>query len=96
MKQVKARFGGVMTDGQGEMKGQIFRIAHIGYLDYMDAVALVAALEQVLIELTPGKFALGDGLRAAQQCYADWMAGKAAAQCACGRATADCVAGEQR
>jgi aspartate aminotransferase-like enzyme len=96
VKQVKARFGGVMTDGQGEMKGQIFRIAHIGYLDYMDAVALIAALEQVVIDLTPGKFALGGGLRAAQQCYQDWMTGKAAAQCACGRASAACVFGEKR
>jgi aspartate aminotransferase-like enzyme len=96
VKQVKARFGGVMTDGQGEMKGQIFRVAHIGYLDYMDTVALVAALEQVMMELTPGKFALGDGLRAAQRCFQDWMTGKAAPQCACGRATAACVAGEKK
>lgn len=78
VKQVKARFGGIMTDGQGEMKGHIFRIAHIGYLDYMDTMALIAALEQVVVELTPGKFALGDALRAAQQCYKDLSARTAA------------------
>ena len=45
----------MLSDGQGEMKGQILRIAHIGYLDYLDCIAIIAGLEQVLAQLKPGK-----------------------------------------
>jgi DNA-binding XRE family transcriptional regulator len=34
-------FGAVITNGQGEMKGKIFRIAHLGFFDYMDTIALL-------------------------------------------------------
>ena len=47
VKELKSRFAAVITNGQGEMKGQIFRIAHLGFFDYMDTIALVGALEQV-------------------------------------------------
>jgi aspartate aminotransferase-like enzyme len=70
VKGFKAQFGGVLSDGQGEMKGQLFRIAHIGYLDYLDCVAIIAGLEQVLSKLRPGSFELGAGLKAAQQLFA--------------------------
>jgi len=70
VKGFKAQFGGVLSDGQGEMKGQLFRIAHIGYLDYLDCVAIIAGLEQVLTKLRPGSFELGAGLKAAQQLFA--------------------------
>lgn len=69
VKTFKREFGGVLSDGQGEMKGHIFRIAHIGYLDYLDCIAVIAGLEQVLAKLRPGTFELGSGLRAAQLVY---------------------------
>src|SRR5580693_6936943 len=47
VKELKSRFAAIITDGQGEMKGQIFRIAHLGFFDYMDTIALIGALEQV-------------------------------------------------
>jgi aspartate aminotransferase-like enzyme len=71
VKGFKKEFAGVLSDGQGEMKGQIVRIAHIGYLDYLDCVAIIAGLEQVLAQLKPESFQYGDGLRAAQLVYAD-------------------------
>ena len=49
VKELKSRFGAVITNGQGEMKGQIFRIAHIGFFDYMDTIAIIGALEQVAV-----------------------------------------------
>ena len=61
----------MLSDGQGEMKGQILRIAHIGYLDYLDCIAIIAGLEQVLAQLKPESFQFGDGLRAAQLVYAE-------------------------
>ena len=71
VKELKARFGATITNGQGEMKGQIFRVAHLGYFDYMDTIALIGALEHVAIETLklPG-VELGTALVAAQRRYA--------------------------
>ena len=68
----KARFGAIITNGQGEMKGQLFRIAHIGYFDYLDTIAIIGALEQVAATSLklPG-FQFGKALAAAQQTFAD-------------------------
>jgi aspartate aminotransferase-like enzyme len=51
------------------MKGELFRIAHLGFLDYLDTVAVIGALEIVLQQLGVKNFALGDGLAAAQRVY---------------------------
>ena len=71
VKELKQRFGATITNGQGEMKGQIFRIAHLGFFDYMDTIALVGALEHVAMEVLklPG-VELGQALVAAQRVYA--------------------------
>ena len=37
-KRFRNQFGAVVANGQAEMKGQLFRIAHIGYYDYLDTV----------------------------------------------------------
>lgn len=71
VKGFKKEFAGILSDGQGEMKGEILRIAHIGYLDYLDCIAIIAGLEQVLAQLKSESFQFGDGLRAAQLVYAD-------------------------
>ena len=72
VKELKSRFAAVITNGQGEMKGQIFRIAHIGFFDYMDTIAIAGALEQVAASSLklPG-FEFGKALAAAQKVYAD-------------------------
>jgi aspartate aminotransferase-like enzyme len=72
VKELKSRFAAIITNGQGEMKGQIFRIAHLGFFDYMDTIALIGALEQVVVKSLPqlgAKF--GDGLIAAQKVYVE-------------------------
>jgi len=71
VKELKNRFGAVITNGQGEMKGQIFRVAHIGLFDYMDTIAIVGALEQVAVSTLkiPG-FEFGQALAAAQKVFA--------------------------
>ena len=72
VKELKSKFAAVITNGQGEMKGQIFRIAHLGFFDYMDTIALVGALEQVAASTLklPG-FEFGKALVAAQKIYAE-------------------------
>jgi aspartate aminotransferase-like enzyme len=72
VKELKRRFAAIVTNGQGEMKGKIFRIAHIGLFDYMDTIAIIAALEQVAAtSLNLPGFAYGKALAAAQQVYAE-------------------------
>jgi aspartate aminotransferase-like enzyme len=81
VKELKRRFAAVITNGQGEMKGQIFRIAHIGLFDYMDTIAIIAALEQVAAtSLNLPGFQFGKALAAAQQIYADHSARPEASQ----------------
>lgn len=77
VKELKNRFGAVITNGQGEMKGQIFRVAHIGLFDYMDTIAIVGALEQVAVSTLkiPG-FEFGQALTAAQRVFADGGTGE--------------------
>ncbi|HEX3472203.1 MAG TPA: alanine--glyoxylate aminotransferase family protein [Silvibacterium sp.] len=71
VKELKTRFGAVITNGQGEMKGQIFRVAHIGLFDYMDTIAIIGALEQIAVSTLkiPG-FEFGQALAAAQRVFA--------------------------
>ena len=38
VKEFRERFAMVVANGQSEMKGKLFRIAHLGYYDYLDAV----------------------------------------------------------
>jgi aspartate aminotransferase-like enzyme len=71
VKELKTRFAAIVTNGQGEMKGKIFRIAHIGLFDYMDTIALIGALEQITAStLKTPDFAFGKALAAAQNVYA--------------------------
>ena len=52
------------------MKGQLFRIAHLGYYDYLDTVGILAALEHVIAGVTGKQVEYGAAVRAAQQVYA--------------------------
>jgi aspartate aminotransferase-like enzyme len=48
---LRDRFGIQIVGGQGELKGKIFRIGHVGYFDIFDITTTLAALELVLVEL---------------------------------------------
>jgi aspartate aminotransferase-like enzyme len=70
VKEFRKRFGSVIANGQGSMKGQIFRIAHLGYFDFPDLFGVIAELEIILAaQGQPVKF--GTGVAAAQQVYAE-------------------------
>jgi aspartate aminotransferase-like enzyme len=70
VKEFREAFDAVVANGQGEMKGQLFRIAHIGYYDYLDTVGILGALEHVLSRVTGKTVEYGAALRAAQEVYA--------------------------
>jgi aspartate aminotransferase-like enzyme len=71
VKEFREKFGAVVANGQGEMKGKVFRIAHLGYYDYLDTIGIIGALEHVLAEsVKPRHIEYGVGLKAAQMTFA--------------------------
>src|SRR5437667_2967117 len=48
---LRDRFGITIANGQGALKGKIFRIGHIGYFDVFDITTALAAVELVLADL---------------------------------------------
>ncbi|HEY1262765.1 MAG TPA: alanine--glyoxylate aminotransferase family protein [Terriglobales bacterium] len=76
VKEFREMFSAVVANGQGEMKGKLFRIAHIGYYDYLDTVGILAALEHVLASVTGKPMKYGRAVAAAQEVYARSQAEK--------------------
>jgi aspartate aminotransferase-like enzyme len=70
VKEFREGFDAVVANGQGEMKGKLFRIAHIGYYDYLDTVGILGALEHVMTRVTGRSVDYGAAVRAAQEVYA--------------------------
>ncbi len=66
--ELNKRFGLVISGGQGKLKGKIFRIAHIGYYDFYDTIALINCLE-ICLQNLGYKFDLGAGARSAMETY---------------------------
>src|SRR6202789_542595 len=71
VKELKSRFGAVIANGQGEMKGKIFRVAHLGFFDYMDTIALLGALELIARDTLKLPVQFGQGVAAAQEVFAN-------------------------
>jgi aspartate aminotransferase-like enzyme len=69
VKQFRDSFAAVVANGQGEMKGKLFRIAHLGYYDFLDTIGILAALEHVLASITGKTLEYGAAVRAAQEVY---------------------------
>jgi aspartate aminotransferase-like enzyme len=69
-KRFREQFGAVVANGNAELKGQLFRIAHIGYYDYLDTIGVLAALEHVIAEAAGKPVEFGSAVRAAQDVYA--------------------------
>ena len=76
VKEFRESFAAVVANGQGEMKGRLFRIAHLGYYDYIDTIGILAALEQVLTTVTGKQVEYGTAVEAAQKVYARSVAEK--------------------
>ena len=73
-KDMKERFGFHVAGGQGELKGRIIRLSHMGYVDAFDTLGAISALEMALaaqgFAVTPGT-----GVGAAQGVLAESMKG---------------------
>lgn len=60
------RFGITTVGGQDKLKGKIVRIGHMGYMDELDVISGIAALEMILADLG-FDFEPGQGVTAVQQ-----------------------------
>ena len=69
VKEFRNRFGAIIANGQGSMKGQIFRIAHLGYFDFADLFSMIASLE-IILNANGFPVTYGTGVAAAQEIYA--------------------------
>ena len=74
VKEFRRRFGSIVNNGQGEMKGRIFRIAHLGYFDIVDLFGIVAQLE-VILDANGFPVELGSGVATVQKYYAQHATG---------------------
>ncbi len=64
-KTIRQDYGVHLAGGQGKLKGKVIRISHMGYVDALDTLGAIAALELVLTGMGyPVR--LGVGLAAAQ------------------------------
>lgn len=65
-KNLRVKYGITAAGGQGQAKGRIFRIAHLGYAGTFDVITAIAAVEMVLKGMGyPLK--LGTGVAVAQE-----------------------------
>jgi aspartate aminotransferase-like enzyme len=71
VKALKARFSLVTANGQGEMQGKIFRVAHLGFFDYLDTLALLGAMEHIAKDVLGLPVEYGKAVAAAQTVYAE-------------------------
>jgi len=66
VKHLASKYGITIAGGQDDAKGKIFRVSHMGYLDALDMITAVAAVEMTLKELGQ-TVELGAGVRAAEE-----------------------------
>ncbi|MCB4428034.1 alanine--glyoxylate aminotransferase family protein [Synechococcus sp. MU1643] len=64
-KAVKEKFDILLAGGQDHLKGQVFRIGHLGYVCDRDVLTAVAAIESTLQSLDLHKGSMGAGVAAA-------------------------------
>ncbi|MCY2930346.1 MAG: alanine--glyoxylate aminotransferase family protein [Planctomycetota bacterium] len=70
-KALVKKYGCNVAVGQDELKGKCFRVSHLGYVDPLDTIGLIAAIEYTLLDAGV-KINLGAGVTAAVQVLRDW------------------------
>ncbi|MDD5610615.1 MAG: alanine--glyoxylate aminotransferase family protein [Candidatus Omnitrophica bacterium] len=68
VKTMRDTHGVTIAGGQAELKGKVFRIAHMGYINEFDIILGISCLEKVLYQMGH-KFELGKGIKAAEEVF---------------------------
>lgn len=66
VKKIRDEYGISIAGGQGKLKGKIFRIGHLGYIDRFDIISTLSAVEMTLVSMGY-KLELGKGVKAAEE-----------------------------
>jgi aspartate aminotransferase-like enzyme len=70
LSKLEKSYGLKLANGQDPLKGQIFRLSHMGHVDQFDILAAIAGVELVLPEVG-FKVEPGKGVAAAQRAFAE-------------------------
>jgi serine---pyruvate transaminase len=70
-KKLESKYGISVAGGQDDMKGKLMRISHMGYVDPLETIGLIAAIEYTLADCGV-KVEIGKGVTAAVQVLKDW------------------------
>ena len=70
VRALRDRHGVTLADGQGPLKGSVFRIGHIGYYDIFDITTALTAVELALAE-AGADIERGVAVTRALEAYAD-------------------------
>ncbi|MCX5669492.1 MAG: alanine--glyoxylate aminotransferase family protein [Candidatus Omnitrophica bacterium] len=68
VKTMRDTYGVTIAGGQDELKGKVFRIAHMGFIAESDIIIGLSCLEKVLTQMGY-KFTLGTGISAAEEVF---------------------------
>jgi len=68
VKTMRDSYGVGIAGGQAELKGKVFRIASMGYMNQFDVIVSISCLEIVLSKMGY-RFELGAGVKAAQKIF---------------------------
>jgi len=68
-KYIRSKFGVVLAGGQGNLKGKIFRIGHLGYVEPTDILVALSAVE-ISLENVGYKGIKGKGVQVAEEIFA--------------------------
>ncbi|MCX5702515.1 MAG: alanine--glyoxylate aminotransferase family protein [Candidatus Omnitrophica bacterium] len=66
VKVMRDTYAVTIAGGQSELKGKVFRIAHMGFIEEFDIIAGISCLEKVLSQMGYD-FVLGAGVKAAEE-----------------------------
>jgi len=68
VKTMRDTYGVTIAGGQEELKGKIFRFAHMGFIEEFDIITGISCLEKVLTQMGY-KFQMGTGVKAAEEIF---------------------------
>ena len=70
-KVLREKYGCSVAGGQGELDGKMYRVSHMGYVDPVDTIGLLAAIEYVLND-SGVKVEIGKSVAVAAKVLKDW------------------------
>ncbi len=68
LKVLRERYGVTLAGGQERLKGKIFRIGHMGYIQFKDILVALGAIEEVLLSLGH-RLKRGEAIRKAREVW---------------------------